>query len=271
LLKYFFLSLLLFGCNKDMLDIEDKSNGGVWYEPKSRSSWHIDSSYSPTSKNVELYVVELFLTNPESRVEKVGSDETKVICKMSAGAYDVDIERNFQIEDHPYPEIAVGKIRDDNRTYWVDINSDEVQIIMRERIKIASNIGCDGVLFTEVSSWKEDTGFEITEDEQIIYNRFLSGKAHENNLFAGFSDIEDQIYSHTLFADLIFSNNCYQDENCIKYEDFSEIGAVLNLEYVPNGTNIDINQICLYSKAYGIETRIFDGSEILNPMEECSE
>jgi hypothetical protein len=142
---------------------------------------------------------------------------------------------------------------------------------MEKRIEIASQIGCSGVLFTEVSSWQEETGFKITEDDQIAYNRFLTGKAHENSLFSGFSDVEEQIYSHSEFADLVFSNNCYQKQNCIRYERFSELGSVLNLEYIPEGTNIDLNQLCLYSKAYGIETRIFNGTEILNPMGECSE
>jgi hypothetical protein len=275
-LKYILLALLFIGCNKDILEIESSEYTPVPFEPKSNSSWHIEiKNKELAEKEVDLYIIDLLSGEPQTKVNTVAVGDTKVVCKLSAGTYDSQIERLYPVENHPYPEVAVGNIQTNGSTYWVDITSDYVREIMKGRIEFASRVGCDGILFTEVSSYDQNTGFQITEDDQIEFNRYLSGKAHEFGVFAGFSDIEAQIYSHSQFADLVFVQNCFQRGTCKKYEDFSENGATLNLETVPYNAsgNIDTNltNLCLHSKAFDIESRIFNGIQILNPMEECSE
>jgi hypothetical protein len=58
------------------------------------------------------------------------------------------------------------------------VASAAVAEVMRARLDLAVSKGCDGVEPDNVDGYANDTGFPLTEKDQLASNRFLSNFLH---------------------------------------------------------------------------------------------
>jgi hypothetical protein len=116
--------------------------------PKVNDTWQIilshppviDDSSTTTTPNVSIFDIDLFDT-PISTIQQLHKLEKKVICYFSAGSYE-----DWRPDASEFKPEDLGKDLDGwPGEKWLDLNSENVRKIMKERIKMASEKGCDGV------------------------------------------------------------------------------------------------------------------------------
>jgi len=76
---------------------------------------------------------------------------------------------------------------------WLDITNTELLVpLIRERLRLAAAKGCNGIDANNLYGYKLDTGFDITYQDQLFYNRFLASEIRVQGMLAGVNDDPDQ-------------------------------------------------------------------------------
>lgn len=118
------------------------------WTPKVNDTWQIILSHPPlisssataTTPNVSIFDIDLFDT-PASTIQQLHRLGKKVICYFSAGSYEEwrSDAKDFKSED-------LGRQVDDwPGEKWLKLGSENVRAIMKKRIDMAKEKGCDGV------------------------------------------------------------------------------------------------------------------------------
>ena len=213
------------------------SAGATWW-------WQLeDLDNLNTTFAVDVYDVDLFGGISSGAISRLNGVGVRIICYFSAGTFEDfrpdagDFTQEALIENG-----ALGGFPDE---IWLNLgNADalenNIKPIMRARLDLAQNNGCDGVEADNVDGFAnvdETFGF-ITTADQLSYNRWLAAEAHQRNLSIGLKNDLDQL--NDLVADFDFAVNeqCYAFGNeCVLYENnFLAAGkAVFNQEYFEAG------------------------------------
>jgi hypothetical protein len=53
---------------------------------------------------------------------------------------------------------------------WLDIRSQALESLMRKRLELAAQKGCDGVDLDNMDGYQNESGFDFPGEEQIAYN-----------------------------------------------------------------------------------------------------
>ena len=127
------------------------------WTPKVNDTWQIILSHPPllssssVTPNVSIFDIDLFDT-PASTITQLHSLGKKVICYFSAGSYEEwrDDAKDFKEED-------LGKQLDDwPGEKWLKLGSESVRSIMKKRVEMARQKGCDGVDPDNVDGYVSD-------------------------------------------------------------------------------------------------------------------
>lgn len=142
---------------------------------------------------------------------------------------------------------------------WLDIRSDNVRSIMKKRIQLAKDKGCTGVDPDNVDGYNNDTGFNLTAQDQLSYNRFLADSAHELGLVIALKNDLEQISELEPHFDLAINEQCQFYDECSYYEPFKAAKKlVINIEYDESliATDNAKTQLCLNAKNNGLMTKV---------------
>lgn len=123
-------------------------NNTLPWTPKVNDTWQIILSHPPvlssrdknTSPSVSIFDIDLFDT-PIETIKQLHTLGKKVICYFSAGSYEDwrSDAKDFKPED-------LGKQLDHwPGEKWLKLGSPNVRNIMKQRINLAKEKGCDGV------------------------------------------------------------------------------------------------------------------------------
>ena len=204
---------------------------GNWYKPTTNTSWQwqlkddVNTSYS-----VEIYDIDLFDSN-ETLIESLKNDGKKVICYFSAGSYE-----NWRSDKDDFPTSALGNTIDgwaDEK--WLNISNKELAPIMRARLDLAVAKGCDGVEPDNMDGYDNNTGFALSADDQLAYNKFIANEAHKRGLSVGLKNDLDQIIKLQPYYDFSVNEQCHEYNECDKMQPFIDANKpVLNAEYLQN-------------------------------------
>lgn len=124
----------------------DNRNRTSTWQPSVNATWQIvlqgaiKLTNGSASPDVAIWDLDLFDNDAETFKALQGHGK-KVICYFSAGSYE-----NFRPDKGRFNESDLGKPLDGwPNERWLDLNSDNVRSIMRDRIKLASSKGCDAI------------------------------------------------------------------------------------------------------------------------------
>ncbi len=201
----------------------------LWYQPMVSSTWHWQLAGNiNTSYNVDVYILNLFDTS-KPLINQFHSEKRKVICRFSVGKYAPSLPdaNDFSSDD-------LGNARKGSpEEFWIDIHSENVKKIMQGRLDLAAQKNCDGVQLDNIDSYRRDTGFLISLEDQISYNKFLADQAHERGLGAGLTNDIDQASKQADNFDFVINEQCHEFDECQKLIDFISMGKpVFNAEYL---------------------------------------
>jgi len=79
---------------------------------------------------------------------------------------------------------------------------------------VCADKGFDAVIPDEVSNWSNDSGFPITYQDQLIYNRLLARLAHSRGLTVGLKGDIEQVEDLVGDFDFTLNEECYQYKEC---------------------------------------------------------
>ncbi|HWM19336.1 MAG TPA: endo alpha-1,4 polygalactosaminidase, partial [Ilumatobacteraceae bacterium] len=204
-----------------------------------------------TSFDVDVYDIDLFDSEP-SMIAGLQADGRIVVCYFSAGSYE-----SWRPDADDLAPTALGDTLDgfeDER--WLDIRDGSVRAVAEGRLDLAVDKGCDGVEPDNVDGYTNDTGFDLTGDDQVNFNRFLAGAARERGLLVGLKNDLDQIRDLVDVFDFAVNEQCHEFDECEAYAPFLEQDKpVFNAEYHQRIVD-DPAALCVRSRDVGLRTLI---------------
>jgi hypothetical protein len=201
---------------------------GTWYTPAVSVTWQwqltgtVNATY-----DVEIYDIDLFDSSP-ALIQSLQNTGKKVICYFSAGSWE-----DWRDDKNDFDAGDLGNTLDgweDER--WLDIRSSTVHLIMKTRLDLAVQKGCDGVEPDNMDGYINSSGFSLTALDQQAFNRFIGNEAHVRNLSVGLKNDLDQVAELVDYYDFAVNEQCFEYDECDLLAPFISNGKpVLNAEY----------------------------------------
>ena len=124
--------------------------------------------------------------------------------------------------------------------------------------------GFTGVEADNVDGYTQDTGFDLTGDDQLRFNRMLAGLAHERSLTIGLKNDLDQVDDLVDEFDFAVNESCVQYRECATLEPFRAQGKpVLHVEY-----ELSTAEFCPVTAPLGFRS-IRKPVALTAPVEQC--
>ncbi len=232
------------------------------------AAWQIQyTGEIDTSLDVGMYNVDLFDT-PSPVIEELRRRGVFVMCYFSAGSHE-----NWRPDAAKFPPGVLGEDMEGwPGEKWLDVRRlDALAPIMDARLDLAVQKGCDGVDPDNVNGYTNDTGFPLTARDQLAYNIFLSGAAHQRGLAVGLKNDLDQIIDLVPYFDWVMNEECFSYRECHLLQPFLEAGKpvfVIEYELPPEkfcarATQMGFNALLKHREldAYRIDCRRFSAGQ----------
>jgi len=201
---------------------------GDWYRPRAEVQWYIQlQGELQVPSSTEVVVLDLFDT-PAKTINRLQRQGKKVICYFSAGSFE-----EWRPDAHLFSEQDLGLALDGwPGENWLDIRSANVRGIMLKRLKKAQRKNCDAVDPDNVDGYSNESGFALTPEDQLEFNRFLAKKAHRLGLGIGLKNNLEQASLLAAEYDFATNESCTEYDECHLLESFTSEGKpVLHIEY----------------------------------------
>jgi len=195
--------------------------------PGTTWQWQLSGELD-ASVDVEVYDIDLFDT-PASTITALHDDGRIVICYFSAGSHE-----DWRPDADQFPPAAIGEPLDDwPGERWLDVRDPEVRAIMQARLELAVDRGCDAVEPDNVDGYANQSGFDLSADDQLDYNSFLATEAHARGLSIGLKNDVEQVEALVDEFDWALDEECLSWDECALLQPFLDAGkAVFHVEYV---------------------------------------
>lgn len=200
----------------------------IW-QPTPGTSWQWQlSGEIDTSFDVQMYDIDLF-DAPQQVIDTLHQEERIVICYFSAGSHE---EWRPDAADFP-AEVLGAPLEGWEGERWLDVRQVELLApIMEGRLDLALQKGCDGVEPDNVDGYANESGFPLTGDDQLAYNRWLAQAAHERGLSIGLKNDLAQIPQLVNDFDWALNEECFAYDECELLLPFIAANkAVFGVEY----------------------------------------
>lgn len=205
---------------------------GDWYRLGVGATWQwqlqpgADGAIN-TAYDVDVYDIDLF-DAPDEVIAGLHEAGRQVVCYFSAGSYE-----EFREDAAEFAAEDLGETLDgfaDER--WLDIRSENVRAIMLARLDVAAARGCDCVEPDNVDGYANESGFDLSAEDQLAFNRFIANAARERGLCVGLKNDLDQIPQLVQYFDFAVNEQCHEYDECELLTPFIEAGKpVLSAEY----------------------------------------
>jgi hypothetical protein len=197
--------------------------------------WQLDAALDLTV-GAQVYDVDLFTTDVAT-VAALHAQGRRVICYMSAGSWEA-----WRPDAKSFPAAIIGK------AYvgwpgekWLDIR--HIALLgpmMQKRLDLCRAKGFDAVEPDNIDGYGADTGFPLTAEDQLVYNRWLADEAHQRGLSIGLKNDPEQVADLLPYFDWALTEDCFDQGWCDQMLPFIAAGkAVFAAEYTDTGMTTD--------------------------------
>ena len=212
----------------------------------------------------KMYDIDPFGTDATT-IARLQAKGIMVICYMETGA-----SENYRPDAAQYPEAVLGDVVDGfPNERFVDIRQISTLLpIIEARLDLATSKGCDGIEPDLDDTYNGyDTGFPLTEADQLKFNRAVADAAHARGLSIGLKNgaSEDGEFERAMaqFTDWALNEECNTFDECAGYAAYIEQNkAVFQVEYInPDGTQVA--DFCPQDNAANFDGLLKDSSDSL--------
>jgi hypothetical protein len=208
----------------------------IWH-PAPQTSWQWQLS-TPVDQSVDaqMYDIDMF-SNDSSVVSSLHAKGRKVVCYISAGSVE-----DWRPDVSQFPATVIGK---DYQGWpgekWLDIRRiDIIGPIMEKRLDECQAKGFDGVEPDSINAYTQDTGFPLSYQDQLTYNKWWVEAAHKRGLSIGLKQDPEQAQDLQPYFDWALDEECFEFGGCDNMLPFINAHkAVFNTEY-----NLNTSQFC---------------------------
>ena len=218
----------LVACSNNEDPAEGSVQEGDWYRPAVGVTWQWQLlGELNTDYDVEIYDVDLFDVSAEN-IATLQASGKKVICYFSAGSWE-----DWRADATDFPEAVRGSVLEGwENERWLDIRSQALESLMRKRLELAAQKGCDGVEPDNMDGYQNESGFDLTGEDQIAYNIFIANESHAQGLSVGLKNDLGQIEALVSYYDFSVNEQCFEYDECDLLDPFIQAGKpVLTAEY----------------------------------------
>lgn len=213
------------------------SQNTMWYLPKPGTTWkwQLAGEVIP-DYSVEMYDVDLVET-PQKLIDDLHSKNIKVIGYFSAGSWE-----EYRDDADEFPKEVLGKVMNDwPDERWLDIsNYEEFKHIIEKRLDLAVKKKFDGVEADNVDAYSNDTGLNLSYEDQIKYNIWLTNEAHKRGLAIGLKNDLEQVKDLVNYFDFAINEQAfYYNEFDLLLPFIENNKAVFGVEY-----NLNCDEFC---------------------------
>lgn len=240
--------LALSGWISDASAQQVRAAGSYW-------DWQLTS---PIDLDVEVKVLVLDASEVSAAdIERVERRGVKTVCYVSVGTLE-----EYRDDLAAFPAAVVGKTYGDwPDERFLDIRARDVLMpIMRARFQLCADLGFDAIEPDNMSTYDNDTGFELTQRDQLVYNLELAAMAHEMGLEIAQKNAVELLPAMYNFFDFMIVEECFLYQFCNELQPYLDAGKdVLAAEYPITG--VSIKEVCAYAESSEIKF-IFKAKEI---------
>jgi len=213
-------------------------------------TWHIQ--YNPTPVNptadVQYWNFDLFDV-PSETMQNLKNRGVFVMCYFSAGSWE-----DWRPDQALFPESCKGNSNGWPGERWIDIRCPEVREIMKARIDLGVEKGCNGFDPDNIDAYGNNNGLGLTEQDAIDYYNFLADYAHSKGKKIGLKNALTIIDDVLANMDWAVNEQCYRYNECFYLNQVVNSGKpVFNIEY---GGQSKANSICPKAIAAGFSSLI---------------
>ena len=182
--------------------------------------WQLTDYPVDTTIEADYFGVDLFETDSNT-IAEIHKQGAKVICYLNAGAWE-----DFRPDADDFPADVIGrKYAGWPGERWLDIsNYSSFADIILDRMDLAVEKGCDGIDADNVEGYQADSGFPITADDQLTYNRWLSAQAHARGMLIALKNDPSQAADLVEDFDLAIVESCAFFRFCDAFVPFIQHG-----------------------------------------------
>ena len=227
-------------------------------QPAVGTTWQWQLTGLPVDRaaEAEMYDIDLF-DNGARTVAALHAQGRFVVCYLSAGSWE-----DWRPDADLFPASVLGNDYEGwPGERWLDIRQiDLLAPIMRARLDLCRAKGFDGVEPDNVDGYANDTGFALTYEDQLAYNRWLADEAHARGLSIGLKNDAEQVSDLLTCFDWALTEDCFAQGWCSEVAPFVEAGkAVFAAEYTDELT-VDrfLNGVCPQAEALGLSAILKD-------------
>jgi hypothetical protein len=178
--------------------------------------------------NADVFDVDAFDVSKDT-VAALHAKGRHVVCYVDAGSWEP-----YRPDKNKYPPSVIGRGVDGwPGERWLDIRRlDILGPIIDARVARCERKGFDGVEYDWVDSYAQATGFAITKDDSLRFDRWLAKTAHAHGLAVGLKNALGLVKSLVDRYDFAVNEQCFQYHECTREQPFLDAGkAVFNVEY----------------------------------------
>jgi adenosylmethionine-8-amino-7-oxononanoate aminotransferase len=168
-----------------------------------------------------------------------------------------------------FPPQVIGKACDGwEGERWLDIRANDALVpVMFTRLDHCRDKGFDGIEPDNIDGYTNDTGFPLTYDDQLAFNRWLANAAHERGLSIGLKNDDEQVDDLIAHFDWALTEDCFDQGWCDEMTPFIDAGkAVFAAEYTDTG--ITTADFCADATSLRFSAILKD-RELTRPLESC--
>jgi hypothetical protein len=188
-----------------------------WKPRPTTNAWQIQLQGRP-KLDVRARVFEFDGQETSRRVvRRLHRRKRRVLCYINAGAWE-----EFRPDAGQFPREVIGKTYagyPDER--WLDVRRiDLLAPVLRARLDMCRDKGFDGVDPDNVNGYRNDTGFAISAEDQLEFNRWLADEIHKRDMAAILKNDGPQVRDLVRSFDGAVVEECFQFGECGQYRPF---------------------------------------------------
>lgn len=171
-------------------------------------------------REVDVLGLDLFEASA-ARLQELHRRGVRTICYVNAGA-----REDWRPDARDYPGVVIG------RRYagwpgerWVDIRRlDILRPILEKRLDLCKSKGFAAVELDNVDGYANNTGFPLTAQDQLAFNRWLAEAAKARGLSVGLKNNLEQAGELEGLFDFAIVESCFERNECHLVRPFTDAG-----------------------------------------------
>ena len=222
----------------------------AWWKPQPQLSWYwqltgtVNNSYPAAAYDIDGF------DSSQREVATLHSANKHVICYIDVGTWE-----NWRPDASMFPGSVLGKQNGWPGERWLDIRQLSVlEPLMTARFQMCKRKGFDAIEPDNIDGYGNDTGFDISAQDQLSYDRWVAKEAHSVGLAVFQKNDPEQATQLQPEFDGVLDEQCNEYSECSSFQTYLRAGKpVLNAEY-----NLPPSQFCPADNRAGIMGALYD-------------